>query len=154
MADLAADVVPLKQTQPQLSYWADAAPDDFATQAPQSQQLPATNQQAAQVQVNTSANASTIPAFGLTSKPAAPAAVPPASQLNLDLVSMMMLPRPKLLTFDGSPLNWNAFVQNFTASVAARIQDPQLRMQYLLQLCTGDAYEHIKDCALLHGDIA
>ena len=67
---------------------------------------------------------------------------------------MMMLPRPKLLTFDGSPLNWNAFVQNFTAGVAARIQDPQLRLQYLLQLCTGEAYEHIKDCALLPSDIA
>ena len=66
----------------------------------------------------------------------------------MDLVSMMMLPRPNLLTFDGSLLNWNAFVQNLTASVAVRIQDPQLRMQYLLQLCTGEAYEHIKDCAL------
>ena len=148
VASLAADVkVPASTapptTQYQPNFGTNTVPYDFAAQAQQSHN---------QVQANTS---QVMPAFGLTSAPVATATAPqPSASAAMDIVSMMMLPRPKLLTFDGSPLKWNAFVQNFTANVAMRVQDPQLRMQYLLQHCTGDAFEHIKECALLPQDIA
>ena len=156
VADLAADVkVPASTAPPpsaapyQPSHWANTVPYDFVAQAQQSHPLPASRQPTAQ------ANQVMPNAFGLTSVPAATSPAPaPSASPAMDIVSMMMLPRPKLMTFDGAPLKWNAFVQNFTANVAMKVQDPQLRMQYLLQHCTGDAFEHIKECALLPQDIA
>ena len=72
VADLAADAqAPPTQTQPQPSYWTDAAPYDFGTPVSQSHQLLVTYQQAAQVQEQAITSTSTTPAFGFTSKPAA-----------------------------------------------------------------------------------
>lgn len=86
------------------------------------------------------------PAEFVTPQPA-----PPTS--TTDLLAMALLnvhlPHPELMTFNGSPKDWTSFIANFQTNIVAKVQDPALRLSYLIQLCSGKAKEAIKDCVLL-----
>ena len=55
----------------------------------------------------------------------------------------------ELLTFDGNPLSYWLFVNNFGVNIAKRVRDAESRLTYLIQLCTGKAREAIKNCAII-----
>ena len=41
------------------------------------------------------------------------------------------------------------FVNNFEVNIKKRVRDAELRLTYLIQLCTGKAREAIKNCAII-----
>ena len=56
----------------------------------------------------------------------------------------MHLPKPELMTFDGSAKKWTAFRNNFVTGIANRVEDPALKLFYLIQHCTGEAKKSIQ----------
>ena len=62
------------------------------------------------------------------------------------------LPRPEQLTFDGDPKRYQAFWTSFDTNIAAKVTDLGTKLMYLLQHCTGEAKDLIKDCALLRSE--
>ena len=61
------------------------------------------------------------------------------------------MPKRELLTFDGNPLNYWLFINNFEVNIAKRVPDAGTRLAYLIQHCTGKAREAIKNCAIISG---
>ena len=61
----------------------------------------------------------------------------------------MQLPKPELMTFDGNAKKWTAFRNNFVTGLANRVQDPAIKLNYLIQHCSGEAKKSIQDCVLL-----
>ena len=61
------------------------------------------------------------------------------------------MPKRELLTFDGNPLNYQLFINNFEVNIAKRVPDAETRLAYLIQLCAGKAREAIKNCATISG---
>ena len=59
------------------------------------------------------------------------------------------LPKPELLTFNGTPTDYCKFVKNFEANIETCISDDRLRLSYLIQYCNGEAKSSIEDCVLL-----
>jgi hypothetical protein len=68
------------------------------------------------------------------------------------LASGFNLPRPELLTFDGNPQNYYKFISSFDTNIAGKIFDPQLKLSYLIQQCSGTARECIEDCVVMNPD--
>ena len=65
------------------------------------------------------------------------------------LQQALKMPKRELLTFDGNPLSYWLFVNNFEVNIAKRVRDAESRLTYLIQLCTGKAREAIKNCAII-----
>lgn len=63
------------------------------------------------------------------------------------------LPKPELLTFNGSAIDYCKFIKNFETNVESKICDNRLRLSYLIQYCTGEAKCCIEDCVLLESDV-
>ena len=61
------------------------------------------------------------------------------------------MPKRELLTFDGNPLNYWLFINNFEVNIARRVPDAETKLAYLIQHCTGKAKEAIKNCAIISG---
>ena len=61
------------------------------------------------------------------------------------------MPKRELLTFDGNPLNYWLFINNFEVNISKRVPDAETRLAYLIQHCTGKAREAIKNCAIISG---
>ena len=59
------------------------------------------------------------------------------------------MPKRELLTFDGNPLNYWLFINNFEVNIAKRVRDAETRLAYLIQHYTGKAREAIKNCAII-----
>ena len=59
------------------------------------------------------------------------------------------LPKPELLTFNGTPTDYCKFIKNFEANIENSISDHRLRLSYLIQYCKGEAKSCIEDCVLL-----
>ena len=59
------------------------------------------------------------------------------------------LPKPELLTFNGTPTDYCKFVKNFEANIETSVCDDRLRLSYLIQYCNGEAKSSIEDCVLL-----
>ena len=59
------------------------------------------------------------------------------------------MPKKEVLTFDGNPLNYWLFVNNFKVNIAKRVPDAELRLAYLIQHCSGKAREAIMNCAII-----
>ncbi|XP_060602645.1 uncharacterized protein LOC132755746 [Ruditapes philippinarum] len=59
------------------------------------------------------------------------------------------LPKPELLTFNGSAIDYCKFIKNFETNVEAKVSDDRLRLSYLIQYCNGEAKSCIEDCVLL-----
>lgn len=53
------------------------------------------------------------------------------------------LPKPELLTFDGNPMSYHKFIENFEANLAKEANSDQMRLVYLIQQCRGDAKKAI-----------
>ena len=79
-----------------------------------------------------------------------PASAPSATTLDQFAEAMLrtQLPSPQVMTFDGDVRHWAAFITSFTTQIASRVQDPAVKLSYLIQFCLGDARECIKDCVL------
>ncbi|XP_060560451.1 uncharacterized protein LOC132720344 [Ruditapes philippinarum] len=63
------------------------------------------------------------------------------------------LPKPELLTFTGSAIDYCKFIKNFETNIESKILDNRLRLSYLIQYCTGEAKSCIEDCVLLESDV-
>ena len=61
------------------------------------------------------------------------------------------MPKRELLTFDGNPLNYWLFINNFEVNIARSVPDVETKLSYLIQHCTGKAKEAIKNCAIISG---
>ncbi|MCG8069349.1 MAG: DUF1759 domain-containing protein, partial [Candidatus Thiodiazotropha taylori] len=59
------------------------------------------------------------------------------------------LPKPELLTFNGTPTDYCKFIKNFEVNIENSISDDRLRLSYLIQYCNGEAKSSIEDCVLL-----
>ncbi|XP_052228782.1 uncharacterized protein LOC127842997 [Dreissena polymorpha] len=63
------------------------------------------------------------------------------------------LPKPELLTFSGSPLDYCKFIKNVETNVECKVSDNRLNLSYLIQYCTGEARSCIDDCVLLDANV-
>ena len=81
-----------------------------------------------------------------------------AGSNQVELLSRAMLefhlPRPEQMKFDGNAKNFQAFISSFKCNIASKVQDPSLKLTYLIQHCSGDAKKLIKDCVLLPAETA
>ena len=57
---------------------------------------------------------------------------------------VFQLPKTEILTFDGNPLNYHLFMKTIENSVEKFTEDGVIRLQLLIQHCTGKAREAIK----------
>ncbi|XP_045209072.2 uncharacterized protein LOC123560989 [Mercenaria mercenaria] len=62
------------------------------------------------------------------------------------------LPKPELIKFNGNPADYCKFLSNFETNIETRVSDSRLRLNYLIQLCQGDARYCIEDCVILPPD--
>ena len=88
------------------------------------------------------------------SQQAANASNPPQANAIAQALLEFHLPRPEQQSFDGSPKNYKAFIASFHANIANKVDDPSLKLTYLIQHCTGDAKKLVKDCVLLPAEVA
>ena len=70
-------------------------------------------------------------------------------QLANTLQEGFNLPKPELLTFNGTPADYCKFISNFETNIGTRVSDDRLRLSYLIQYCNGEAKSCIEDCVLL-----
>ena len=61
------------------------------------------------------------------------------------------LPKTEIFTFDGNPLNYHLFMKTIENSVEKFTEDGDIRLQLLIQHCTGKAREAIKSCGMFNG---
>ena len=59
------------------------------------------------------------------------------------------LPKPELLTFNGTPTDYCKFISNFETNIENKVNDERLKLSYLIQYCNGEAKSCIEDCVLL-----
>jgi hypothetical protein len=62
------------------------------------------------------------------------------------------MPKRVCLRFDGNPMNYPKFVENFKTNIEEREQEPRSRLAYLIQLCSGIAKDAISNCVMLPDD--
>ena len=70
-------------------------------------------------------------------------------QLATTLQEGFNLPKPELMTFNGTPTDYCKFIKNFETNIESSISDNRLRLSYLIQYCNGEAKSSIEDCVLL-----
>ena len=66
-------------------------------------------------------------------------------------IKSQKLPKAEIMSFDGNPLNYYLFVKTFENSVEKCTEDDNVRLQLLIQYCTGKAKETIKCCGMMSG---
>ena len=59
------------------------------------------------------------------------------------------MPKRVCLGFDGNPMNYPKFIENFKTNIEEREQEPRARLAYLIQLCSGIAKDAISNCVML-----
>ena len=59
------------------------------------------------------------------------------------------LPKPELLTSNGTSTDYCKFTSNFDTNIGSRVSDDRLRLSFLIQYCNGEAKSCIEDCVLL-----
>ncbi|CAB3995709.1 nek6 si:ch211- NIMA (never in mitosis gene a)-related kinase 6 [Paramuricea clavata] len=59
------------------------------------------------------------------------------------------MPKPELLTFDGNPLHYWRFINNFQTNIANETMNPGKHLAYLIQRGKGEAREAIENCSIL-----
>ena len=94
-------------------------------------------------QDNLSTDSTRAETFDVSSRDAA------FQQLATTLQEGFNLPKPELLTFNGTPTNYCKFISNFDTNIGTRVSDDRLRLSYLIQYCNGEAKSSIEDCVLL-----
>ncbi|XP_041461181.1 uncharacterized protein LOC121412436 [Lytechinus variegatus] len=63
------------------------------------------------------------------------------------------LPKPDLMTFNGKPIDYQSFINNFEINIEGKIADNRTRLMYLIQYCSGVARSSIENCVLMGGDL-
>ena len=66
------------------------------------------------------------------------------------LLDAVSLPRATLMKFDGDPMNFWLFLNAFDSCVGASSVSDGVKLNRLLEYCTGKAAKVIQPCALLH----
>ena len=72
-----------------------------------------------------------------------------AKTLGTSISKGFEMPKRDYLTFDGNPVNYPRFIENFRVNIEEREQDPKAQLAYLIQFCTGVAKEAISNCVML-----
>ena len=72
-----------------------------------------------------------------------------AQTLGTSISKGFEMPKRDYLTFDGNPVNYPRFMENFRVNIEEREHDPKARLAYLIQFCTGVAKEAISNCVML-----
>ena len=70
----------------------------------------------------------------------------------LDVMALTTLPRPEIMEFDSKALNYPRFIKNFMSTIANRVTDDRLKLNYLIQYCTGDSRCYIADFVNMPAD--
>ena len=70
-------------------------------------------------------------------------------QLATTLQEGFNLPKPEMLTFNGTPTDYCKFIKNFETNIENSKSDNRLRLSYLIQYYNGEAKSSIEDCVLL-----
>ena len=68
------------------------------------------------------------------------------------LANMLNIPKVEIDKFDGSPLEYQAFISVFDEVVDSQSSDNHVKLTRLLQYTTGPAKAAIKNCALVGGE--
>ena len=68
------------------------------------------------------------------------------------LANMLNIPKVEIDKFDGSPLEYQAFISVFDEVVDSKSSDNHVKVTRLLQYTTGPAKAAIKNCALVGGE--
>ncbi len=58
-------------------------------------------------------------------------------------------PKRDCFTFNGNPINYPRFIENFRINIEDRQPSSRVRLAYLIQFCTGTAKEAISNCVIL-----
>jgi len=66
-------------------------------------------------------------------------------------IKSQKLPKAEIMSCDGNPLNYYLFMKTFKNSVEKCTEDDSIRLQLLIQYCTGKAKETIKCCGMMSG---
>jgi hypothetical protein len=69
-----------------------------------------------------------------------------------EIVNSINTPRVEIMKFDGNPLKYYPFMRSFQNTVAARTQDNTIRLDTLIQHCTGDVNDLLQCCLLKDPD--
>lgn len=72
-----------------------------------------------------------------------------AQSLGSSISRGFEMPKREYLSFDGNPINYPKFVENFKTNIEAREESPAAKLSYLIQFCTGVAKEAISSCVML-----
>ena len=75
-----------------------------------------------------------------------------AQTLGTSISRGFEMPKRDYMTFDGNPMNYPRFMENFRVSMQEREQNYQAKLAYLIQFCTGIAKEAISSCVILPGN--
>ena len=72
--------------------------------------------------------------------------------LQQQMLDLMTLPKPQLITFDGDPLNFHVFLNTFDSCVHNSNINDAAKLNRLFELCKDKALRLIKPCALMPSD--
>ena len=72
-----------------------------------------------------------------------------ASTIGSSISKGFEMPKREYLTFDGNPLTYPSFIQNFKTNVEDIESNPNARRNLLIQLCTGKAKDAISGTVML-----
>ena len=70
-----------------------------------------------------------------------------AQTLETSIRKGFEMPKRDYLTFDGNPINYPWFMENFRVNIEEREQDSKARLAYLIQFCTRVAKEAISNAS-------
>lgn len=74
-------------------------------------------------------------------------------QMMQCMANAMTLPKPELFSFDGNPLNYWRFIRSFEKNIESKVEDQGEKLNYLLQYCSGNAKEVIKNCVVMDSEV-
>jgi hypothetical protein len=74
-----------------------------------------------------------------------------AQTLGTSISRGFEMPKRDYMTFDGNPMNYPRFMENFRVNIEEREPNSQAKLAYLIQFCTGIAKEAISNCIILPG---
>ena len=72
-----------------------------------------------------------------------------ATTIGSTISKGFVMPKKEYMTFDGNPLDYPSFITNFSTNVEDVESDPNVRRNYLIQLCTGKAKKAISGSVML-----
>ena len=71
-----------------------------------------------------------------------------SASLQQQMLEVLSLPKPQLMTFDGNPLKYHVFMSLFDSSVHRTNISDAAKLNRLFELCKGKALKVIEPCAL------